>query len=117
MYLFLLGYHVSLVLEILCGHSSVTLHAFVNRFSWRYFSIFQVNIISALVTLEFSLSHAFVDKIAGEGGGGGGGGGGGEEISFFFLPSLSPLFLSACRMERGQEETSVSQPGHKRGPT
>ena len=28
-----------------------------------------------------------------------------------------PFFLSACRMSRGQEETSTSQAGRKRGPT
>ena len=28
-----------------------------------------------------------------------------------------PFFLSACRMARGEEETSTSQVGYKRGPT
>ena len=66
-------YPVSLFLEIVCGHSGVTLHAFVNRLSRHYFSIFQVNTISDLVTLEFNLRHASGDKIArGEGEGGGG---------------------------------------------
>ena len=32
------------------------------------------------------------------------------QFSFFF-------FLSTCRMARGQEETSTSQAGRKRGPT
>ena len=35
-------------------------------------------------------------------------------FSLFFL--FSPL-LFTCRMARGQEETSTSQPGRKRGPT
>ena len=51
----------------------MTLLAFVNRLSRRYFSIFQVNIVSALVLFEFNLQHASSDKIAGGGGGGGGG--------------------------------------------
>ena len=45
------------------------LRAFVNRLSQRYFSIFQVNTISAVVTLEFSFRHASSDKIAGGVGG------------------------------------------------
>ena len=38
---------------------------------------------------------------------------------FPFPPPPPPLFfcLSAYRMARGQEETSTSQAGHKRGPT
>ena len=34
-------------------------------------------------------------------------------IAVFFFP----FFLSACRKARGQEKTSTSQAGHKRGPT
>ena len=48
----------------------MTLSVFLNRLSQRYFSIFQVNTISAMVTLEFSFLHASGDKIAkGVGGG------------------------------------------------
>ena len=75
MCLFLLGYPVSLLLEIFYEHSGVTLRAFMNRSSRRYFSIFQVNTVSVLVTLEFISRHASSDKIPGGGGGGGGGGG------------------------------------------
>ena len=45
-------------------------------------------------------------------------------MSFFPLPVwylgsglIFIFFLSTCRMARGQEETSTSQPGCKRGPT
>ena len=48
----------------------MTLLAFVNRLSRRYFSIFQVNTVSALVLLEFNLQHTSGDKIARGGGGG-----------------------------------------------
>ena len=112
--------------------SCLTLHAYVNRLSRRYFSIFQVNIVSALVTLEFSLRHSFGDKIAR--GCPWGLLGLGESCLglvclYVFLPFsilVSWLgadflfffpFLSACRMARSQEETSTSQPSRKRGPT
>ena len=63
---------------------------------------------------------------------GGGGGGGPESGRFMCVPSLLPvwyycmeliplssplLLLSPCIMARGQEETSTSQVGRRRGPS
>ena len=31
------------------------------------------------------------------------------------IPSSTPIFLFACRMEKGHEEVSTSQTGHMRG--
>ena len=38
-------------------------------------------------------------------------------VSWLWADCTFPIFLSACRMARGQEETSTSQAGCKRGPT
>ena len=59
MYLFLLGYLVSLLLEYFYGYFGVTLRAFVSRlFDASLLSVFQVNTDSTLVTLKFSFRHA-----------------------------------------------------------
>ena len=124
------------------------LRAFENRLSRRYFSIFQVNTVSALVMLESSLRHASGDRIArgctwgllGLGESRPGLVGlyvffpfsilvtrlGADFLFFFYLlfsppppppPPPPPSFWSAYRIARGQEETSTSQQGRKRGPT
>ena len=121
---------------LLILHCSVA--CFTDTF-FRHLSspIFQVSLIFVLGTLDSSFRHVFDDRNVGgcfldtlELRGGGGGGfpwSGGFMCVLALLPvwyygmELNPLssvllLLSACSMAKGQEETSTSQAGHKRGP-
>ena len=114
-------------------HCSVV--CFADYLSRRLFSlIFQVSLVFVLGTLDSSCRHVSSDRIVGgcfqnmlEPGGFFPGSG-----RFMCVLALSPvwyygmeliplsfplLLLSACSMARGQEKTSTSQVGRRRGPS
>ena len=107
--------------------------------------IYQVTLVFVSGTLDSSCRHVSGDRNVGgcflntlelgKGGGGGGGGGGGWWFPWpskfkcvlallpvwYYCMELTPLsfvlfMLSACSMARGQEETSTTQAGRRRGP-